>query len=66
MHDLMMCVSCVLRKEYSGAADEWTEHRQFLPSIEFCAAKVSHKIFYIFSVSGKPYASARSAYIGHA
>ena len=28
-------------REYSGAAGEWTEHRQFLPSIEFCAAKVS-------------------------
>ena len=36
---LKMDVNC--GKEYSGAAGEWTEHRQFLPSIEFCAAKVS-------------------------
>ena len=34
-------VSCQIGEEYSGAAGEWTEHRQFLPSIEFCAAKVS-------------------------
>ena len=38
---LKMDVNCESGKEYSGAAGEWTEHRQFLPSIEFCAAKVS-------------------------
>ena len=40
-------------KEYSGTAGEWTEHRQFLPSIEFCAAKV----FYIYLFFGLLYAT---------
>ena len=39
-------------KEYSGTAGEWTEHRQFLPSIEFCAAKV----FYSYLFFGLVYA----------
>jgi len=30
------------QKMLKGTAGEWTEHRQFLPSIEFCAAKANH------------------------
>ena len=46
---LSLYILCITSRMLdSGTAGEWTEHRQFLPSIEFCAAKVFSFICQIF------------------
>ena len=35
------CVNLMNVQKILGTADEWIEHKQFMPSFELCAAKVS-------------------------
>ena len=37
-----------------GVADEWVEHKQFMPSLEMCAAKVSSPKLQELSIQKMP------------